>query len=158
VTADRVSDGDTRVAFSPGGTKLRIRLLGIDDPEIARGKEPGQPFGEEAHGYLAHPIGGKTVRVDAYGPDGHRCVLAVIWDGQVNVNPLLLAMGYVEVYRGATCQAYCRELEQAKARWDRVGMWSQVSHEGPAAFRSRLRRPGSDPPHGLEGDWRSLIG
>jgi membrane protein DedA with SNARE-associated domain len=53
----------------------------------------------------------------------------------------MVAMGYAEVYRGAPCQAYCRELEQteANARQDRVGMWVQgASYESPAALGARL--------------------
>ncbi len=51
---------------------------------------------------------------------------------------LLVAMGYAEVYRGAPCQVYCRELEdaEAKARRDQVGMWAQgVMYESLAPFR-----------------------
>jgi len=43
-----VADGDTLVALDANGTKLPIRLLGIDAPEIPHGKNLGQPFGEEA--------------------------------------------------------------------------------------------------------------
>ena len=50
---ERVSDGDTITALTSEGTKLRIRLLGIDAPEIPHGKKPGQPYGEEARDYLA---------------------------------------------------------------------------------------------------------
>jgi endonuclease YncB( thermonuclease family) len=35
----------------------------------------------------------------------------VIWDEQINVNLLMVAMGYAEVYRGAPRQAHCRELD-----------------------------------------------
>jgi endonuclease YncB( thermonuclease family) len=139
---ERISDGDTLAAITDNKTKLRIRLLGIDSPEIPYGRKSGQPFGEEARDYLDHHIGGKTVRVDAYGPDRYHRVLAVIWDEQVNVNMLMVAMGYAEVYRGALCQVYCRELEQAEtqARQDRVGMGGQgAGYESPAEFRRRLR-------------------
>lgn len=81
------------------------------------------------------------MRVDAYGPDRYKRVLAVIWDRQIIVNLLMVAMGYAEVYRGAPCQLYCRELEQAeaKARHDHVGMWAQgASYESPARFRQRM--------------------
>ncbi len=144
-TVERVSDGDTVVAVTGNGTKLRLRLLGIDAPEVPHSDKPGQPYGEEARDYLDHLIGGKTVRVDAYGPDRYKRVLAVIWDGPVNVNLLMVAMGYAEVYRGAPCQVYCQELEQseAKARRDLVGMWAQGErYESPAAFRKRLRLQG----------------
>ncbi len=144
-TVERVSDGDTIVATSGNGTKLRIRLLGVDAPEIMHGTKPGQPYGEEARDYLDHLIGGKSVRVDAYGSDRYHRVLAVIWDEQLNVNLLMVAMGYAEVYRGAPCQAFCRELEEAeaRARLDRAGMWAQgVVYESPAAFRRRTGVPG----------------
>ena len=69
----------------------------------------------------------------------------MIWDEQIKVNLLMVAMGYAEVYQGARCQVSCRELEQAeaKARRDRVGMWGQGrTYESPAAFRRRVRVAG----------------
>ncbi len=143
---ERVSDGDTVTALTSEGTKLKIRLLGIDAPEVPHGKKPGQPFGEDARDYLDHLIGGKTVRVDAYGPDKHGRILAVVWDGLVNVNLLLVVMGYAEVYRGAPCQVYCRALEdaEAQAKQDRVGMWAQgAGYESPRDFRQRQRIQGN---------------
>ncbi len=142
---DRISDGDTVTARTSEGTTLRLRLLGIDAPEMAHGTKPGQPFGEEARDYLDHLIGGKVVRVDTYGVDRYHRVLAVVWDEQINVNLLIVAMGYAEVYRGAPCEVSCRDLEQAeaRARRDRVGMWAQgASYESPTMFRQRLRLHG----------------
>jgi endonuclease YncB( thermonuclease family) len=49
-------------------------------------------------------IGGKTIRVDAYGPDQYKRILGVIWDDQVNVTLLMVAMGYAEVYRSQRCR------------------------------------------------------
>jgi len=82
------------------------------------------------------------VRAESYGPDQFKWVLAVLWDGSVNVNLLMVAMGYAEVYRGAPCHVSCRELEQAEAKdkQDRVGMWAQgASYKSPAALRKRMR-------------------
>lgn len=92
-----MNDGDTVIAVTSNQTKFRIRLLGIDAPEVPRGRTPGQPFGKEARDYLDHLIGGKTVRVDGYGSDECKRVLAVIFDDQVNVNLLMVAMGYADV-------------------------------------------------------------
>ena len=144
-TIRHVSDGDSITALSDNDTKLRIRLLGIDAPEVAHDKKPGQPYGEDARVYLDHLIGAKTVRVDAYGPDQYKRLLGVIWDDQVNVNLLMVAMGYAEVYRGAPRQVACRELEraEAKARQDRVGMWAQgAKYESARDFRRRVRIQG----------------
>ncbi len=86
---DRVSDGDTVTTFTAEETKLRLRLLGIDAPEVPHGDKPGQPYGEEARDYLDHLIGGKTVRVDAYGPDEHKRVLPFVWDEQIRARVTL---------------------------------------------------------------------
>ena len=144
-TVQQVSDGDSITARSANGTTLRLRLLGIDAPEVAHGTKPGQPFGNEARDYLDHLIGGKTIRVDAYGPDQYNRVLAVLWDEQRNVNLVLVAMGYAEMYRGAPCIVHCDELRatETQARQDRVGMWAQgEQYESPRDFRRRLRVQG----------------
>ncbi len=56
---ERVSDGDTVIAVTSEGTKLRLRLLGIDAPEVPQGEKPGQPYGKEARDYLDHLVGGQ---------------------------------------------------------------------------------------------------
>lgn len=84
-TVQPISDGDTLTAITDNGTKLRIRLLGIDAPEIPHSQNPGQPFGEEARDCLDHLIGGKAGRVHAYEADTSMQVLAGSQDGQVNV-------------------------------------------------------------------------
>jgi endonuclease YncB( thermonuclease family) len=38
-----VSDGDTIIAMTADGTKLRVRLLGIDAPEIPPATNPASP-------------------------------------------------------------------------------------------------------------------
>jgi len=144
-TVERVSDGDTIIAFTSNQTKLRLRFLDIDAPEVPHGKKPGQPYGEKARDYLDHRMGGKTVRVDAYGPYKYKRVLAVVWDEQVNVNLLIAALGYAEVYWGTTCQTSCQELDnaEAKATLDGVGMWVHGGkYESPAEFRRRIRFAG----------------
>ncbi len=138
---ERVSDGDTLMAFTAEGTKLRLRLLGIDAPEVPHREKPGQPFGEEAREYLTRLIGGRTIRVESYGPDGFNRILAMVFLGTVNVNEEMVQQGLAEVYRGAPCKAYCRNLRAAelRAKQDRVGMWRQVDrYESPAVFRKRL--------------------
>jgi micrococcal nuclease len=138
---ERVSDGDTVVAVTDDATKLRIRLLGIDAPEISHGKGPGQPFGAEAQQHLERLIGGRSVRLESFGPDAYKRVLAVIWVGNQNVNVEMVRAGLAEIYRGSRCQAYCRELAEAEGRAQRahLGIWTQPGYESPASYRKRLR-------------------
>jgi len=142
-TVERVADGDTLTAFTDNATRLRIRLVGIDAPELSRGDAPGQPFGPEAHRFLARLVESesRSVRVESFGPDAYRRLLAVLWAGEMNVNLAMVRAGLAEIYRGARCQAYCQELEEAErvARQDRLGMWTQDRYESPAAYRKRRR-------------------
>jgi len=139
---EHVSDGDTITAVTENQTKLRLRLLGVDAPEIPHGKKPGQPFGQEAREHLARLIGGRTIQVETYGPDRFKRILAVAFLGPVNVNVEMVEQGLAEVYRGAPCQVYCRDLRVAelRAKRDRVGMWAQgPEYESPRVFRQRLK-------------------
>jgi len=140
-TVERVTDGDTLMATSENATTLRIRLLGIDAPETPHRGKPGQPFGLEAGRYLARLVLNRQVRIELFGPDLYRRILAVLWYDGANVNVEMVRAGFAEVYRGTRCPAYCRELGDAE-RWaqrERAGMWAQERYESPAAYRRRNR-------------------
>jgi micrococcal nuclease len=139
ITVERVVDGDTLIATSANATKLRIRLIGIDAPEIAHHRNPGQPFGFESRRYLERLILNRPVRLEMFSSDRYRRILAVAWTGDTNVNIQMVRVGFAEVYRGSRCQAYCRELVQAEAeaQRERKGIWSQDQHESPSAYRKR---------------------
>lgn len=47
-TVDYVIDGDTIDVITPGGETQRVRLLGINTPEVPHDDEPGQCGAEEA--------------------------------------------------------------------------------------------------------------
>ena len=47
---------------------IKIRLVGIDAPETAKGKrKPGQPYSQKAKKYLAGMVLNKVVDVKGYG-------------------------------------------------------------------------------------------
>jgi len=50
-------------------------------------------------------VGKRSVRVETFGPDIYRRLLAVVWVGETNVNVEMVRAGLAEVYRGARCQA-----------------------------------------------------
>ena len=69
-TVTPVADCDTLTVITPTQAKLRIRMFGIDAPEIPKGtKFPGQPYGTEAETYLKQLVEGKRVMVLSAGVD-----------------------------------------------------------------------------------------
>jgi endonuclease YncB( thermonuclease family) len=140
-TVERVADGDTVVATSENGTRLRIRLLGIDAPEVPRGKTLRQPYAVEARHYLARLVINRSVQVELFGPDVYKRNLAILWVEGTNINVAMVRAGLAEVYRGVRCKVFCRELTEAEARaqGEHVGMWALDEYESPAKYRKRVR-------------------
>ena len=98
---ERVADGDTITVITPNQTKLRIRLWGIDAPETPKGtKFPGQPYGKDAEAYLKQLVEGKRVRVEIYGVDRYKRLLATIFVEGKDINLAMIEVGLAEVYRG----------------------------------------------------------
>jgi len=63
-TITKISDGDTVQAITPEGTKLKVRLYGIDAPETPKGNKPGEPFGDISRDYLASLVSQRSVRME----------------------------------------------------------------------------------------------
>lgn len=110
-------DGDTFDISGCGGDFERIRMLGIDAPEIAHGDDPADCWGPEAGNELARLIDGREVTLtfdeECVGVFGR--TLAYVWlstadvdidptdtvstqDGAVLVNELMLSRGYARLY------------------------------------------------------------
>ena len=58
-----VHDGDTLTALDAANVQHKVRLTGIDAPEI------GQPFGTKARDRLTALAKGKTVTIHGHGQD-----------------------------------------------------------------------------------------
>lgn len=148
-TVIKVSDGDTVQVVTHEGTKLKVRLAGVDCPETPKinhktGKvnKPGQPYGEEAQAFVERMVSGKTVKVDIYGIDQYQRVLAYVFSDGRNMNLELVRAGLAEVYKGGEYGPFKRELIEAEreARGARRGMWVLGNqYESPREFRKRLR-------------------
>lgn len=126
-----VVDGDTLRAKTPGGRDLgRIRLLGIDAPEIAHFPDPAECYGESATRALTElaPDGSTPWLAtdptqddrDAYG----RMLRYVDHDG-VDVAQDLLEAGAARLYESdpAVRRARGYEAAAASARDDGRGLW-----------------------------------
>lgn len=125
VEVARVFDGDTFETT----TGTRVRLLGVDSPEVRHGDSEGEPFGEESGAWLRGLILGREVmlqegaeRVDRYGR-----TLGWIYleDGQL-VNELTLSTGNSELMDrfGLPLELEPRlRAAEAKAKAEKTGLW-----------------------------------
>ncbi len=82
-----VHDGDTLRAIDQGKTERKVRLLGIDAPEI------GQAFGTKSRDRLTALVKGKSVEVHADSEDRYGRTLArLVFEGR-DVNRQMVADG-----------------------------------------------------------------
>ncbi len=123
-------DGDT-LKLADG---RKVRLAGIDTPEVAHKGEPAQLYAQEAADLLRRLTQGKDVRLRAATTEGSRDhysrVLADVQleDGS-SVNLQMVRAGAAFVYAHKDNDpAYMRQLfaAQAEAMRDGRGMWGQL--------------------------------
>jgi micrococcal nuclease len=147
-----VFDGDTLDASNVG----RVRLLGIDAPEIGRGLDTPAPFGREAREKLASLVLRRWVRLEQEGPatDAYARHLAyVITEDGVFVNAVLVREGLARISARIPLSRL-PELEkaQAEAQAFRRGMWGATpaihgpSYTRPLPPKARSPRPSAAKP------------
>ena len=131
VISARVFDGDT-LALGDG---RRVRLLGINTPEIGHDGAPSEPYAEEAKAFLARLAGpGEQLRLrldidrfDRYG----RLLAHVFADDGSNLQARLLAAGYAAtlVVPPNEWSLACYAAAQARARKSRIGIWGLEEYQ-----------------------------
>jgi len=141
VTVVKVSDGDTVQGETPEGTKLKIRLYGIDAPETVHGKMPGQPMGKESLNALRNKILHKNVKIELLDVDRHRRIVAMLWLDNRNINLEMVKEGYAEAYREYLKDPYRQPFMEAEkeARTAKKGIWAIADYERPCAFKRRSK-------------------
>ncbi len=143
VTVTAVVDGDTVDVRYANGSTERVRLIGIDTPEVHVETEPadfeGVPdteaghrclreAGENASGYVRQELAGRQVRLeldavgDTRGSYG-RLLAHVYVDGE-NLNYRLVADGYATVYPAEFEQRDRFEAAEDEAMDRNLGVWT----------------------------------
>jgi endonuclease YncB( thermonuclease family) len=124
----RVTDGDT-IKVTGDGSKITIRLVGIDAPETSKKKhEPGQPFSQKSTKYLASLVLNKVVDLKSYGTGRYGRTLGVVFVNGKNVNLAMVKAGLAEVYRGRPAKGFNPQpykTAEQEARKNKRGMWIQ---------------------------------
>lgn len=143
-----VLDGDTiivganQTVRTPDGRPMdgeKVRLIGVDAPEIAHGNVPADCWGDAAHDFTRDTIGGRIVTLEwdtsKCNPPGEvtscrddygRLLAYVVIAGEV-LNETLITTGNARVFHGARFrhQDSARyDALEAEARASGVGLWS----------------------------------
>lgn len=137
-----VIDGDTIDIEYPNGSTERVRLLGIDTPEIHvetepsefegvpdshTGKECLRAMGDAATERVKTRLAGEAIRLagDAVAPrrGGYDRLLAYVYHQGVNVNYWLVARGYARVFEAAFTQAAYFSAAENQAQAANRGVW-----------------------------------
>jgi endonuclease YncB( thermonuclease family) len=148
----RVVDGDTLHLGTPdlGGDSTKVRLLGIDAPEMGTNRSERMYFAEEATASAKRLALGQTVRVyldeRAGSRDRYQRLLAYIElpDGKF-LNEELLSEGYAYADRRFRHSYYQKYLQlEAGARSLGKGLWKDVTPEQmPPWLQKRLNHQSS---------------
>lgn len=123
-----VSDGDTLKLLSEGRKQIKVRLEGIDAPEI------GQSFGNNAKQALSELVFGKTVRLVVSTTDDYGRQIAQVYAGDVWVNLAMVEKGMAWQYTLYSRDPGLRQAE-ARARAERAGLWKDRDPTPPWDFR-----------------------
>jgi endonuclease YncB( thermonuclease family) len=135
---ERVIDGDTIVVRGGG----KVRLLGINAPEVAHRDRGAEPLGERAHQRLRELLQEKQVYLefDQQRRDRYERLLAhVTLEDGTSVNELLLREGLA---RALFLQPNMRHLQryfqaEAEARKARRGIWARPEFQVRPASRAK---------------------
>ena len=133
-----VHDGDTLTALDAGNVQHKVRLEGIDAPEL------GQPFGRVARDRLAVLAKGKEATIHEHGKDRYGRVLASVDIEGDDLGHRLVAEGlawhYTRYSKDAGLAAAERDARSAKS-----GLWADGEPVPPWAWRAgekdRKREP-----------------
>jgi micrococcal nuclease len=145
-TVTRVVDGDTLYINAPdtGDPATKVRLLGIDAPEMGAGGQEPMYYAREATEFVRRAVDGKAVTVyldEVRTRDNYGRLLAYLElpDSRF-LNDVLLLEGYVYAdlrFRHSRYQRY--QQFEAAARSLRKGLWAGVSREQLPGWLRRMQ-------------------
>lgn len=128
ITVRRVVDGDTLILA--GGQ--RVRMLGIDTPELERDGQSAEPWSESARDFLRESVEGRDVSLgfDQEAFDKYGRQLAYVYLQGTLINEEVIRAGFSPAKTGypysAAMKSRFRRAER-EAKEHRRGLWSEVS-------------------------------
>lgn len=134
-----VHDGDTLTVLSANLEQYKIRLSGIDAPELK------QPYGSASRKHLAALVAGKDVAVIWNAKDKYKRVLGKVLIDNVDANLRQVdgGMAWHYVKYVATQTTKDRQLYAAAeiaARAEHKGLWMEATPTAPWDWRAQARQ------------------
>ncbi|HBA71290.1 MAG: nuclease [Geobacteraceae bacterium GWC2_55_20] len=135
-----VYDGDTLLLATREDSRLKVRLYGIDAPEIRKPDMPGQPFGDIAKRTLMYKIMGRRISAEIVDIDQYKRAVAVIRYSGRDINGEMVREGLAWAYRQYLQGPYASEYIGAenRARSHRIGLWRNANPDPPWEFRNAV--------------------
>lgn len=126
-----IFDGDTVQFRLRSGKYYRVRLQGIDAPELR------QTYGTECREILRTAVAGKTVTILFYGADTYKRMLAMMFTATIpNINLYMIEQGCAWEYSAPISLKTAYQTAEATARATPVGLWMDACPTEPWAFRA----------------------
>ena len=147
-TVTQVTDGDTLKVETAEGTKLTVRLYGIDAPEVERINrrtggisKQGQPYGKSSYEVLEAKLLRRKVKVDITDIDRYKRMVGIIYLYGRDINLEMVRGGWVWAYREYLDRPYASAYIDAEkeARDAKSGLWKEHNPQPPWEFRKLMR-------------------
>ena len=148
----RVIDGDTLDIAAPDGDKpvTRVRLWGVDTPEMGQGKKPDAHFGSQAKAFAEATLAGRDVHIvlsprKTRGKYGRLLAYVYLEQGGRMFNEMLLKEGYAyaDLRFPHHYDKQFKAMEQ-RSRRAGIGLWAEVSVSEMPAWKQRFERLGNE--------------
>lgn len=127
-----VNSGDSIVVLLDDNTQLRVRLEGIDCPELQ------QEYGDSAKQATVALCFKKNVRIEKVGEDMYGRTLAFVYVDDLCVNKELLRLGLAWHYADFNNDTTLAQIER-EARKNKAGLWKQSNPMAPWEFRRKKK-------------------
>lgn len=123
-----IHDGDTITILTEKKQQIKVRLFGIDAPELK------QSYGKKSKQFLANLIAGEVVEVEKSGKDRYKRAIGTIYLNDKDINAQMVANGYAWAYRKFS-KKYTAQESQAKSQ--KLGLWRDKEPIPPWEWRRR---------------------
>ena len=143
VLTNHVEDADTIHVEDHLGRTVKVRIQGIDAPEVchqahdkACTKKPGQPLGAEAKAFAQRLVLGKKVLLKCNGTSTHDRTVCQVFVGNTDLGLELLRAG-LAWYEPKFLKDTSYYQAEAQAQAARKGVYASASHVRPSVWRKQ---------------------